>query len=396
MPRSLWLLVIGMMINVTGSSFLWPLNTIYINDHLGKSLTVAGIVLMLNSAASVAGNLIGGVLFDRYGGYRSILSGIILTLAAIIGLVFFHGWPTYIVFLTLVGFGSGIVFPSMYAMAGTVWPEGRRKAFNAIYVSQNAGVAVGAALGGIIANYSFQWIFIANAALYAVFFLLACFGYRNIAEGASAQTSILQQSSQLKNKEKFGALIILCSGYLLAWVAYVQWQSTIAAHTQELNISLSQYSLIWTVNGALIVFAQPLVNTFVKHFAKSIKKQMMIGFCIFILSFAVVSFAEEFSMFMAAMIILTVGEMLVWPAVPTIANDLAPKGREGFYQGFVNSTATGGRMIGPLLGGVLVDIYGMNMLFIVLIGLLFAAMFTTSIYDKKLKEQKVGKAVISS
>lgn len=396
MPRSLCLLVIGMMINVTGSSFLWPLNTIYIHDHLGKSLTVAGVVLMLNSAASVAGNLIGGVLFDRYGGYRSILSGIILTLAAIIGLVFFHEWPTYIVFLTLVGFGSGIVFPSMYAMAGTVWPEGGRKAFNAIYVSQNAGVAVGAALGGLIANYSFQWIFIANAALYAVFFLLACFGYRNIAEGASSQTSILQQSSKLKNKEKFGALIILCSGYLLGWVAYVQWQSTIAAHTQELHISLSQYSLIWTVNGALIVFAQPLVNTFVKHFAKSIKKQMMIGFCIFILSFAVVSFAEEFSMFMAAMIILTVGEMLVWPAVPTIANDLAPKGREGFYQGFVNSTATGGRMIGPLLGGVLVDIYGMNMLFIVLIGLLFAAMFTTSIYDKKLKEQKVGKAVISS
>lgn len=118
MPRSLWLLIIGMLINVTGSSFLWPLNTIYIHDHLGKSLTVAGVVLMLNSAASVAGNLIGGVLFDRFGGYRSILSGIILTFAAILGLVFFHGWPSYIVFLTLVGFGSGIVFPSQPDQSG--------------------------------------------------------------------------------------------------------------------------------------------------------------------------------------------------------------------------------------------------------------------------------------
>ncbi|UAL51393.1 MFS transporter [Bacillus sp. CMF21] len=396
MPRSLWLLIIGMLINVTGSSFLWPLNTIYIHDHLGKSLTVAGVVLMFNSAASVAGNLIGGVLFDRYGGYRSILSGIILTFAAILGLVFFHGWPSYIFFLTLVGFGSGIVFPSMYALAGTVWPEGGRKAFNAIYVSQNAGVAVGAALGGLIAGYSFQYIFIANAALYAVFFLLACFGYRNIAVRPSAQTSILQQSSKVKNNDKFTALIILCSGYALCWVAYVQWQSTIAAHTQELGISLTQYSLIWTVNGALIVFAQPIVNTFVKYFAKSIKKQMMIGFVIFIVSFAAVSFADEFSGFMAAMIILTVGEMLVWPAVPTIANDLAPKGREGFYQGFVNSTATGGRMIGPLLGGVLVDLYGINMLFIVLFGLLVLAMFTTSIYDKKLKNQKLGEAILTS
>lgn len=49
MPRALKILIIGMFINVTGASFLWPLNTIYIHNHLGKSLTVAGIVLMLNS-----------------------------------------------------------------------------------------------------------------------------------------------------------------------------------------------------------------------------------------------------------------------------------------------------------------------------------------------------------
>lgn len=60
MPRALKILVIGMFINVTGASFLWPLNTIYIHNHLGKSLTVAGLVLMLNSGASVAGNLCGG------------------------------------------------------------------------------------------------------------------------------------------------------------------------------------------------------------------------------------------------------------------------------------------------------------------------------------------------
>lgn len=86
------------------------------------------------------------------------------------------------------------------------------------------------------------------------------------------------------------------------------------------------------------------------------------------------------------MIILTVGEMFVWPAVPTIANDLAPKGREGFYQGIVNSTATGGRMIGPVLGGMLVDLWGMSMLFTVLAVLLIVSIFTTVIYDRKLEE----------
>ena len=37
------------------------------------------------------------------------------------------------------------------------------------------------------------------------------------------------------------------------------------------------------------------------------------------------------------MIILTFGEMFVWPRVPTIANYLAPEGKQGQYQGVVNS-----------------------------------------------------------
>ena len=385
MPRALWLLIIGMAVNVTGSSFLWPLNTIYIHDHLGKSLSMAGVVLMLNSAASVVGNLFGGNLFDKIGGYKSILLGIGITLAALVGLTFWHGWPEYIVFLTIVGFGTGIVFPSMYAMAGSVWKEGGRKAFNAIYVAQNLGVAVGAALGGIVAEYSFQLIFLANTLMYVIFLLIAIFGYRGIDMVTAKHTSIIQENGLVKNHRKLHALIILCIGYLLCWVAYVQWQTTIASYTQKIHISLTQYSLLWTVNGALIVLGQPLLNLFLKKFGKSLKKQMIIGMIIFIVSFLVAAKSSDFTGFMTGMIILTIGEMFIWPAVPTVANDLAPKGREGFYQGIVNSTATGGRMIGPLAGGMLADYLGMSVLFLAMIILFLVSIITTAMYDKKLK-----------
>ena len=387
MPRALWLLIIGMAVNVTGSSFLWPLNTIYIHEHLGKSLSVAGIVLMLNSGATVIGNLYGGVLFDKIGGYKSILLGIGITVSSLICLSIWHGWPSYIVFLTIIGFGSGIIFPSMYAMAGTVWKEGGRKSFNAMYVAQNLGVAIGSALGGLVASYSFQLIFIANTLMFIIFLLIAFFGYRGINTISSSQSSILPKKPAVKNHTMLYALLILCTGYLLCWVGYVQWQTTIAAFTQELNISLKQYSLLWTVNGALIVLGQPLVRTIVKRI-KSLKTQINVGIIILIISFFVAATAQQFTAFLTAMVILTIGEMLVWPAVPTIANALAPKGREGFYQGIVNSTATGGRMIGPLLGGILVDIYGIPMMFIVIIGLLVLSIFTTIVYDRKIKQSK--------
>ncbi|QTC39917.1 MFS transporter [Bacillus sp. V3] len=387
MPRSLWLLVIGMMVNVTGSSFLWPLNTIYLHDHLGKSLSAAGLVLMVNAGASVIGNLIGGSLFDKLGGYRSILLGISITLAALAGMNIWQGWPYYVVFLTAVGFGSGIVFPSMYAMAGSVWPEGGRKAFNSVYVAQNIGVAVGAALGGFVASFSFSYIFLANLLMYILFFLIAIFGYRDISAGSGSHTSVLNEKKVIRNKSKLTALLIICAAYLLCWVGYVQWQSTIATYTQEINISLKQYSLLWTINGALIVLAQPILSKAIKRFEDNLRLQIMIGIIIFMVSFGVASVSDTFEWFAISMVILTIGEMLIWPAVPTIANTLAPKGREGFYQGIVNSTATGGRMIGPFLGGVLVDLFSMQVLFMSLIGFFFAALVLASLYDRPLKKE---------
>ncbi|MEH7181324.1 MDR family MFS transporter [Neobacillus vireti] len=387
MPRALWLLIIGMAVNVTGSSFLWPLNTIYIHDHLGKSLTVAGVVLMLNAGATVIGNLFGGTLFDKIGGYKSILLGIWISLLALIGLTFWHGWPAYIIFLTIIGFGSGIVFPAMFAMAGSVWKEGGRKAFNAIYVAQNLGVAIGASLGGFVADYSFQLIFLANTIMYVIFFIIAVFGYRNIAAVPVKQAKTKDQSV-VKSRINLQALLILCSGYALCWVAYVQWTTTISSYTQEINISLTQYSFLWTINGALIVLGQPILNKVLKHLSESLKVQILIGIGFFIISFLIVGKVTVFTGFLVAMIILTIGEMFIWPAVPTIAFELAPKGREGFYQGIVNSTATGGRMVGPLLGGVLVDLYSMSALFFILIGLFFIAIVTTLTYDRILKSEK--------
>jgi MFS family permease len=390
MPKKLRLLLIGMVINVIGSSFLWPLNAIYIHDVLGKSLTMAGIVLMLNSASGVVGNLIGGYLFDRFGGYRSILIGVSTTMFAALGLVWNHDWPYYILFLSIIGFGSGMVFPSMYAMAGSVWPEGGRKPFNAMYVAQNVGVAVGAALGGLVASVSFQLTFVANAVMYGVFFLLSLLTFHRIHAEQTEQASLLPQSTSIKNKSKFKALLVLCIGYTLCWVAHVQWQSNIAPYTQSLGISLTEYSLLWTINGALIVLGQPLIALVVRLVAKNLKTQIIIGLGVFIVSFIVVSNATHFTGFFVAMIILTIGEMFVWPAVPKVANELAPKGREGFYQGVVNSAATAGRMLGPVIGGVMVDVFHIHALFVLLIALLFLSIVPTMLYDRRIKKEQTN------
>ncbi len=116
--------------------------------------------------------------------------------------------------------------------------------------------------------------------------------------------------------------------------------------------------------------------------------QIYVGTTIFLVSYVVAMFAEAFTFFAVAMVILTLGEMLVWPAIPTLANDLAPKGREGFYQGFVNSVGSAGRMVGPFLGGLIVDMYNIEAMFFVLLVLLLIPYITTRIYDRGVKESE--------
>lgn len=383
MPAKVWLLILGMALNVTGSSFLWPINTIFMHEHLGKSLTIAGIVLLLNSGAGIIGNLTGGLLFDKLGGYRTIMLGVSISFTTSFLLIWFHDFWSYSILLVFMGFGMGIVFPSMYALAGTMWKEGGRKAFNRIYIAQNVGVALGAALGGLAASYSFTLSFISCSALSFLFFMIVLFGFRGIdeKESGSVQT-VFSQKKRIHNKQAFLALLILCGGYLLAWIGYVQWQSTIASYTQNLGVTLKMYSLLWTVNGLFIVLGQPLINIFLKKWLQSTTSQILVGYVIFIISFVIVGNAQDFSGFMLAMIVLTIGEMLVWPGVPSIAAELAPKGRAGFYQGIVNSTATGGRMLGPLFGGMIVDIFNISILFQTIIGLMVLAFMLTIVYSR--------------
>lgn len=387
MPKAVWFLIVGMFVNTMGNSFLWPLHTIYMHDYLGQTLTMAGIVLMINAGAGVIGNLLGGFLFDRIGGYKSIMIGIICSIIALAFLIFWHGWPEYIWFVAILGFSGGIIFPSMYAMVGSVWPEGGRKAFNAIYLAQNLGVALGPAIAGLVAENNINNIFIANLFTYVLFLFVAWFFYRKIKVASNLHATVSNEQKNRNHKAPFYAMLIVSVGYLLTWIVYVQWTSTISTHVLDLGISLKQYSLLWTINGALILAGQPLIKPIISRLEHKIKTQMVIGIVIFMGSFVVVAFAESYAMFITSMVILTVGEMFVWPAVPTLADQLAPKGKEGFYQGIVNSMATVGRMIGPFIGGILVEAHGTPMMILILTCLLFFAIFTTIIYDLPLKKR---------
>lgn len=388
MPKKVWFLIVGTFISTVGGSFLWPLNSIYIHDHLGKSMSLAGLILALNSLAAIFGNLLGGSLFDKLGGYKAILIGALLNLLSVACLTMWHDWPQYVIFLIATGFSGGIVYPAMYALVGQAWPAGGRRAFNAIFLANNIGVAIGPAIAGIVADINFEYVFIANFVTYIIFFIVVITTYKRFDERVEKSKETVVETAST-SKAPFIAILIVSNALVLCWLAYSQWVATISSHTQSIGMSLSEYSLLWTINGLLIVLFQPLIRPLIRRWEQKVKHQLVLGLLLMAGSFGIVSIAGDFKMFAAAMVLLTLGEVFFSPVIPLIANQLAPEGKQGLYQGVVNSASTIGRMLGPLVGGVMVDVYGMQALMILLIGLLVIAILPCVVYDWHLKREKV-------
>lgn len=74
----------------------------------------------------VIGNLLGGLLFDKLGGYKMILIGIFICFCSIMLFNFFYGWFWYVVWFVMLGFGGGMIIFVIYVMVGVVWLNGGR------------------------------------------------------------------------------------------------------------------------------------------------------------------------------------------------------------------------------------------------------------------------------
>lgn len=368
-PLLIWFLGIGCLINVGGLSLLWPVNAIYIHTVLGKSMTVAGLLLMCYSAAGFVGSALGGWLFDKLGALSVLVFGLASSGLVILGPVFSRAWPVYVTVMILFGITSSMPFPVLSALAGRLWPEGGRRAFNFIYVANNLGVAIGTALGGVLAQWSFESVFLGICVAYAAFLGVVIFTFRPRLKQVEMRQASHSVSEPLSSNAvnvgfsviPWGTVTIVLIGFVLGWSVYVQWQSSISVYMQAIGYPLTAYSVLWTMNGLLIFAAQPLVSFITKRMP-SLGMQMVTGIVMYAAAYSILLASQQYAAFVAAMVITTLGEVFVWPSVPAFIAKVSPQHRMGFLQGMVQSAATLGRMLGPLAGGYLYDHVGVHRL----------------------------------
>ncbi|MFT8883353.1 MDR family MFS transporter [Liquorilactobacillus hordei] len=368
-----WLLV-GNLISSTGTSFIWPLTTVYMHDYLGKSLALAGTVLFIESLIMIGGSYIGGYLYDQGSGRKWMLLAIAISITALLLLVFFNKWPAYPILLIINGFAGAIANTIINALAASIKNHEASYVFNMMYFMANIGVVLGTLIVGLVVKLDIRYIFVVTFLLYVIFFIIALTKYvfENV-QTKKNETHIKKEILQKTTKSSIFIISGILLTYLMIQMGYAQWQSNLSVYMQSLGIGLNKYSYLWTINGIIVVVGQPIISFLDRRYGMNNVKKVYVGYALFVVAFASLIFAKDYEHFMISMIIVTFGEVIAFPVIPAIVANLSSDSERGKYQGFVSIAASMGHAVGPLLGGVIVELFSYELLFEMIVLLVLTA-----------------------
>ena len=112
-----------------------------------------GLLFALYPAVWGLGQLATGALSDRIGRKRLITAGMATQAAALAVIALGHGFGAWAAGTVLLGAGTAMVYPTLLAAVGDVaHPAWRARAVGVYRVWRDLGYAVGAVLGGVVAD----------------------------------------------------------------------------------------------------------------------------------------------------------------------------------------------------------------------------------------------------
>jgi len=359
MPLDIRHLVLLIFMYHTGASFIWPVYMPYMNQELGMPLATAGTLLSIHFAMQFAGNLVGGILFDKWKAKTTIVLSAAVPLACSCVIAIGGNLTLFIACFLPLGFFSGFFYAVTNAWATRLRPSGGRSNSNLVYVVLNVAGAVGTALGGTAYAFSHALAYGCNVLCCAAFLgLFFIFFRKHQLSGTSHKkdesVSTLQPPG-IPSRVKWIALATLSVGVMVTWFMYMQWLTVVPTLLQNIQLPSYSYNLLWTINAIIVVLAQPVISWGIRKGRLSLKSQLLWGGLIFVGSSLVLAQAGGYAGFVVAMVIMTIAEMLVWPSVPALAADYAVPGQEGTVQGVVAGGPTFGRVLGPVVGGLLFE-----------------------------------------
>jgi MFS family permease len=357
LPRQVWLLQAGGVVNSFGNGVVLPFLVIYLHDVRGFGLGTAGLAIAVASAAQLAAGIGAGPIIDRFGPRPTLAVGLILQ-AVGFGLLPLvrHPWHAFVL-LAIEGAGSSGFWPSQSTLVARLTPGARRHAaFAQQRLTMNLGIGLGGLAGGLIAHVSNPRTFTVLFLLDAVTFL----GYVGMIAliddpGVEVDETMAPASygAVFRDRTFLGLwglnFLFVSAGYSLINL-FPQFAR------DHSHVSEREIGLIFAVNTGVIVLAQLPLSRWIEGKRRMRALALMpalwaVAWLLVDGTGAWLDATPAFIAFAVAAGLLGVGECFHGPAHQALVADIAPAQLRGRYFA-VHSLSWGlAGTVGPAAGG---------------------------------------------
>jgi MFS family permease len=355
---AIWALTLVQFFVSIGFSICIPFLVLYLNQDRGLSVTLAGTIILAGGLCSALSQALGGVLSDRLGRRPILLTSASVSVLLYTGLALSIGISAPLWIIAIIYIVSRAVLtiarPVISAMvADYTSKEKLTEAYGILRTGANIGWAAGPAIGGYLATFlPYGWLFGIAALTCGIVSVTVLFRVRESPHVVSRTVSV---RSMLPTGDDPSFLVFL--GFsLLLFIAVGQMGSTLSIYSVEMvGFSTTQYGLLLTLNGLIVVFFQYAVTLALGRVAKF--RALILGSLLYGLGYLSLGWITQFGWALGAMVIVTAGEMIFSPVALSVIGELSPDDQRGRYMGLFGLSQTIGIAMGPLIGGLLIDAF---------------------------------------
>jgi MFS family permease len=357
-PRAFWMVVIVNFIDRLGTSLLLPFFAFYMTKRFGVGMETVGALFAVWTSSSFIGSFPGGALTDRLGRKGMIIVGLVATSLSHLALGMVNTLSLFFVFGFIAGIFTDIASPAYQAIVADLLPDQKRpQGYGILRVAINLSAALGPAIGGFIAIHSYLVLFIVGAAISlgaAVVVLVIVPETKPQAQPDSVPETTAASFGGYLRILRDAPFMVFTAVSGLAWLAYINLSTTLGVYLRNAHgIPETGYGWLLSLNAALVVLFQfPITRRVEKRPPMAL---MAIGAGLLGVGFAMYGFFSTYALFLAAMLVITIGEMIMLPVSNALVVKFAPEDMRGRYS-FMYSISWGiAYATGPYLAGLIMD-----------------------------------------
>lgn len=355
LSKEIWWLSLITLINRAGTMVI-PFISIYLNEGLGFSKSQIGWIMSAFGLGSVAGSWLGGKLTDKIGYYKVMVISLFATGFAFVALQYMTTFYTFSLGIFVVMLIADMFRPAMFvAMSTYSKPENKTRSVTLIRLAINLGFSAGPAVGGlIIASIGYQGLFWVDGitCVAAAFLLLRVLHPKNAKE--LDKIIVTDPKPALKDI----SFIVFLFAMILFGFIFLQYFSTMPLYYRVLSLTEFEIGLLMGMNGFFIfVLEMPLIKKLESSGLNKVRLMLMGAFLVS-LSFWVLNITNWIGILMIGMLLMTIGEMILFPFSNSFTIDRAKVGKQGEFMAFYSIAFSISHVFGHNVGMHLVEKIG--------------------------------------